>query len=263
MTSRPEFRKWVDNLPDAAWPMMPLTHICKAFIANDIVRDGQVAPSPCGVFERSLAYFFYGRPAYRTQGDGPVKKPAACPMCFIFDPKIMDQAEAIHPFDTGAFHARLYRHAMLDEMAIGDFSLERHTLRPNRIINTVYGSRSAYFDGDRSKIPEPSKIAGESEFLVQAYIELLRSAGRNEPDDRVGTIEVVMGEAVPLEGNLLAVVVPDILWNDKDKESWLVGLADAGVQILPFRFLHGREPEHHHAMIEVVIRDFYDSRGEL
>jgi hypothetical protein len=242
---------------------MPLTHVCKGLIAGDIIRDGRIEPAECSVFGRSLAYFFYGRPAFRVKGDGPIRNYAACPFCFIFDPRMIDRAHAIHAFDTGAFGARLYSHVIMDEMQIEDFSLERKADRPNRLIKAVFGNRKAYFDGDTMNIPDPASIAPAGEFLVRTYIDLVKSVGRNEPDDRVGSIEVTFGDPVPLNGNLLAVVVPDILWNDKDKANWLAALSGAGVKILPFHFLQGREPEHHHATMEVEIRNYFTSREDL
>ncbi len=260
---RPEFREWLDRQTDPEWGLMPLTHVCKALVGQDIAREGRIEPSDCDVFQRALAYFFYGRPAYRTRGDGPIKNLAACPMCFIFDPRMLDRAQEIHPFDTGAFNARLYSHVMMEEMKIADFSLERESRRPNKLIRAVYGTREAYFEGGKLKGAELEATIPAAEFLTRSYIDLLRSTGRNEPDDRVGSIEVVFGDPVPLKGNLIAIATPDLLWNDKDQVNWLASLAEAGVDILPFRYAHRREPEHHHAMIEVEVRNYFQARGDL
>ena len=149
----------------------------------------------------------------------------------------------------------------MDEMQVGDFSLERNPGRPNKLINSLYQSKASYFDGDVSKIDD--NLAAPRDFLARTYIDLVKSVGRNEPDDRVGTIEVVVGETVNLAGNLLAVVIPDILWNDKADDSWLGQLQQLNVEILPFRYLHGREPEHHHAMIEAEVRGYYERKSHL
>lgn len=151
----------------------------------------------------------------------------------------------------------------MDEMDVSDFSLEWQTTRPNRLINAVYGSRKAYFEADASKIPDPASIAPAGEFLARTYIDLVKSVGRNEPDDRVGTIEVIFGDPVPLEGSLIAVVVPDILWDDTDKADWLLSIEASGASILPFHYRHNRDPEQHHAMIEVTLAEYFQQRGEL
>jgi hypothetical protein len=135
---RPEFRQWVDGHPDPRWGLMPLTHICNGIKAGDIIRADQVAVQQCAVFNELLAYFFYGRPAYRIGPDDVVKVEAACPYCFIFDPDLIYDSKAILAFDTGAFEKRLYKHIMMDEMAIEDFSLERDETRPNRLIARIF-----------------------------------------------------------------------------------------------------------------------------
>lgn len=260
---RPGFREWVDKRADPKWPLMPLTHITKGLGAEDISRTGQVGLANCKVFGEPLAYFFYGRPAYRIGGDGAIKAEAACPFCFIFNASLIDKAKAIFAFDTGAFDNRLYKHVLLDEMNVEDFSLEKDQRRPNRIISSVFGSKKIYFDGDTTQIPEPDKISEAWEFHARSYLHLLTSPGRNEPDDRICSIEVVFGEPVPLKGNLLAVIVPHTVW-DKDKRApWLDKLKAEGVAIAPYLFVPGRHPEHYHALMETAVRDLYESWGVL
>ena len=65
--------EWVALQPTPNWGAMPLTHITRGVIADDILRSGQISPSPCRVFEQPLAYFFYGRPAYRIGDNGVTK----------------------------------------------------------------------------------------------------------------------------------------------------------------------------------------------
>ena len=115
---RPSFREWVDRQHDPHWTLMPLTHITKGIVAEDIIRDGEVALSDCAVFEEPLAYFFYGRPAYRLGIQGSVRAEAACPYCFVFKADLLKRAKAIFLFDTGAFSERLYKHYLDEEMAI-------------------------------------------------------------------------------------------------------------------------------------------------
>ena len=66
---RSSFRDWVDKQPDPKWGLMPLTHITKGIGAEDIIKAGEIKPVDCAVFNQPLAYFFYGRPAYRISED--------------------------------------------------------------------------------------------------------------------------------------------------------------------------------------------------
>ncbi|BCG84799.1 hypothetical protein MesoLj113c_09090 [Mesorhizobium sp. 113-3-9] len=259
---RPAFRKWVDGHAAPKWGLMPLTHVTKGIVAEDIIESGTVAASDCDVFKEPLAYLFYGRPAYRVAGDGVIKVEAACPFCFVFDAALISKAKAIFPFDTGAFSKRLYSRILIEEMAIEDFSLETDTSRPDRIIAAVFESRRGYFEGDTSKI-NASKAAEPWDFHARAYLDLLASPGRNEPDDRVCSIEVIFGESIPLRGNLLAAVVPHTLWNDDKRAPWLEKLVQSGVGISPYIFVPGRHPDYYQAQLEVAVRELYVSWGAL
>jgi len=70
---RPDFREWVDKQAKPDWPLMPLTHITKGVVAADIANAGVISPHDDKVFNEPVAYFFYGRPAYRVSGDGAIK----------------------------------------------------------------------------------------------------------------------------------------------------------------------------------------------
>lgn len=257
---RPGFRKWVDQQAAPAWPALPLTHISKSLIAEDIVQSGALEVEMCDVFERPLSYLFYGRPAYKVGGDGPIKLPSACPTCFIFDPSLIDKALSIHAFDTGAFNARLFKHALMEEMRVEDFSLEKDTARLNKLIHAVFGSPENYFDGS---IPEDSidKKSSKWEFLAQSYLSLLVSKGRNEPDDRIGSIEAIFDTNIPLDPHLRAVIVPHVIWDGGNGAPWLIELSASGVEIIPYHFVPSRNPDYYNALIESEARRYYREKN--
>jgi hypothetical protein len=258
---RDGFRAWVDRQASVDQPLLPLTHLSKAYVAENIIRSNEIAPADCEVFKEALAYFFYGRPAYRANKDGIVGSEAACPYCFLFSPSLLARAKRVFPFDTGAYHARLYKHVLIDEMELADFSLERNVPRINKLVHAAFGSAGNYFDGNRSCIPDPEVGAEAWEMAGRAYLQLLSSPGRNEPDDRICSIEVIFSDPVPLENNLLAVVVPHTHWRDGSGAPWLKELSNAGVVIIPFNFIPGRHPEYYQTMIEVAVKNYYVQKG--
>lgn len=237
---------------------MNLTHVTKGLLAQDIIEEGNIE---LGAGTDPRAYCFYGRPAYRIHGDGTIKVEAACPFCFLFKPDLIKEADRIFPFDTGAFEKRMYKHILMKEMNLGDFSLERKVERPNKLISKIFETKTAYFDGDTSKID--SKQAERWEFLAQAYLQLIASPGRNEPDDRVWSIEISFKNPIQLDGNLIAVVVPHTLWQPPEPAPWLAKLSSNGIDILPYNFVPGRGPDYYYANIEGVIRDAYRTWGAL
>lgn len=258
---RPDFCEWIDKQSPPAWPLMPLTHITKALIAADISKSGHVDPTNCEVFGKPLAYFFYGRPAYRVSGDGAIKVEATCPCCFIFDAELIKKAEAIFAFDTGAFSKRLYRHMLPEEMNVEDFSLGTDTSRPNKLIMKSFGSRLAYFQGDIQVLPSPIAVTKSYEFHARSYLSLLSSPGRNEPDDRICSIEVILADQVPLKGNLRALIVPHTLC--EDEAPWLIDLQKTGVTVRPYCFVPGRNPDYYQAQLEAVAKDLFQNWGSL
>jgi len=256
MSGRPEFKAWIDEFPDPGWKLMPLTHVTSAVPARDIIREETIGLAECKVFNQPLAYFFYGRPAYRLPDEGTVKLEAACPFCFILKPDLIKSAKSIYAFDTGAFQRRMYKHVLVEEMNVEDFSLEGDVHRPNKMIAKVFSTRSAYFDGDIESALKPEEGAEPWDFLAKSYLELITSRGRNEPDDRICSIEVIADEPISLAGNLLAVIVPHTIW-DKKRAPWLEKLSANNVEIRPYTFIPGRHPEYYHALLEIAVREFF------
>lgn len=255
---RPEFREWIDEHPTPQWSHLPLTHISKSFIAKDIVRDGVIEPRTCETIGVAVSFFFYGRPAYRPGKVDEYNIEATCPFCFIMSPNILSSVHVIHAFDTGAFAKRLYKYALIDDMNMPDFSLESESARIQKLISKIYGSNEAYMSGDLSQAVIVKNGLNPDDFLPDAYLDLLCSAGKNGPDDRVGSIEVTFSDPVALKSHLLAIVVPDCFWSEKYKAAWILELADSGVTVSTFRYTNNKSPEHHHALLEQSVHKLYE-----
>ena len=259
---RPGFMEWVALQPTPNWGAMPLTHITRGVIADDILRSGQISPSPCRVFEQPLAYLFYGRPAYRIGDNGVTKTESFCPFCFLFKPQIVEGAEAIHAFDTGAFAARMYSNVLPHEMSENDFRLNS-VAAANQLISATFGSQETYFDGDTRVIGKKPPAIRPHDFHAKAYMDLVLAPGRNEPDDRVYSIEVVFTEPVPLNGALIGIVLPHTLCAEEDMAPWLEPLVKAGIPLIPYNFIPGRHPEHYHTLMERAVKEFYQKQNFL
>jgi hypothetical protein len=146
----------------------------------------------------------------------------------------------------------------MEEMHITDFSLGSDYRRANRLISTVFGTRSAYVKGDMTAA---SKVAINSwDFLPKAYLDLISSPGRNEPDDRICSVEFIFSADVPLSG-VKAMIVPHTLWDVDSKAPWLHELQVIGVQISPYQFIPGRSPEYYHSLLECEVEELYRTWG--
>lgn len=266
MTKKPVrkgFSEWIDRQPDSHRGLLPLTHITKGLVARDILQSKTIEPVDCSVFGLPLSYFFYGRPAYRLMDGTSIKLEASCPFCFIFDGEMIKRARHIHAFDTGAFANRLFNHVLDADFNVDDFSLGTDHTRPNKLIDTVFPSVDSYLQGNRNYIAEPSVVAQPHEFEARAYLDLLRSPGRNEPDDRICSIEVTFGDLIPVPGQLIAIVAPHTLCDSAAQAPWLDDIRAMGIDILPYNFTPGRPPEHYHTLLEVVVHDYYIAKSFL
>jgi hypothetical protein len=242
---------------------MPFTHITKALVAEDIIREGQVNLGEIETCGLAFAYFFYGRPAYRIDTGAVIKLEAACPYCFLFDGALIQRAHDLFAFDSGAYKARMYKHVLTEEMNLNDFSLGTDIVRANRLIARTFSTKSTYFDGNRALMIDPEVGAEPWEMEGRAYLHLLRSPGRNEPDDRICSVEAIFAEPVPIMPFLRAVIVPHTHWRLEGRTPWLVEVAQSGVEILPYSFVPGRHPEHYQTLVEISARDAFQRWGVL
>lgn len=206
-------------------------------------------------------YTFYGRAAYRVAGDGAIRLEGACPICFVLNSELLKRSNKIHPFDTGAYHRRLYKHVFADEIGMSDFEISDDWGLINTLVSTFYGETENYFFGNTSSIPSASELCTPDEMHVRAYHELITSSGRNEPDDRVMSIEVTFSDPILLAESLRAIIVPHTIWNGSHKTSWLQEIEDDTTEIVPYEFHPGRAPDYYMAHIETQLRDLYAKWG--
>lgn len=259
---RPGFVEWIDSVPDPGWRILPLTHVTKGLAAEDIIRTGIIRAQQCDVLKSMRAFLFYGRPSYRFKEDGPIKAEAACPFCFVFDSSLIQTATDIYAFDTGAFAARLYKHIIMDEMELSDFSLHSDASRVNRLIARAFKSQDGYLNPRQSEIIDAEIGASPWEFHARAYLNLIRSGGRNEPDDRISTVEVSFDRDLPLVPSLRGLVVPHTVWSPGSRAPWIGMLASSSpVEISTYTFLPGRSVDYYYALVEAEVRLMFKGWG--
>jgi len=253
------FVDYIKSESSPQWSDLPLTHIAKAIDARDIISDGKIVPVECPVQGQKLVYTFYGRASYRVTGDGAIKSAALCPVCFVLNPDLMDRSKQVYPFDTGAYDARLFKHHVGNELHYEDFDISGERDNALKLIGVFYNSLQEYMDVEVSQV----KVAGlqtAGEFELEVYSELIISKGRNEPDDRVSTIEVSFGDPLILKECLLAVIIPDVLL--RSSAEWITKLKSFA-KILPYKYRAGKGPEYHNAQIDFALGDFYKELGNI
>lgn len=253
MTSGPRryFQSWVLKQEDPDWPRMPLTHISAGMGARDIISDGAINPGYCEVMKEARAYMFYGRAAYRIGSEKTVPFEAFCPFCFVFDGALVKRAKTIIPFDTGAYHRRIFKYHDGDDVNIDDFSILDDKTTLNRLIKCIFRDREKYAYADRTVVPQAHEICGAGDFDVRIYLSMIRADGRNEPDDRVSSIEVSFSDPIPLQDSLKCVIVPHTMLDEDDESTeWFRNIQTSGVEVRAYKFIPMKPPEYYHALME-------------
>jgi hypothetical protein len=241
----------VDSKTASAESPLPLTHTTDAFDFRDISAEGEVKPRFCGNFDEDLSYFFYGRPAYRKNGNVQANSLAAyAPIVLIFKPAIAEEAIAAFPFDSGAFKAELYTDLMHHRMQVEDFLFQPSAGRIGKLVVFFFGDNKRYYDQN----PSSHEKIGKDDFEASSYRELTTYRGKNDRDDRSTTIELLFGKSVILGGNILAIVVPNSFLNDRSVKSKLQNL---DVHILPYSDGANLTPASQIPRLCEIVRHFY------
>lgn len=194
------------NLSESEEELLPFFHSCDAFWARSIIAEKEFKIRECKVFKEKLAYFFYGRPAYKSSNNESSKLSSLFPISFILDGSLLNGIKRIAPFDTGAFNEGLYNEFMHSGMSINDFLLTPKMKSILKIVAHFFGSNKLYFDDQ----PKKEIDIGPMDFEAESYHKLINKVSKGEVDDRKSSIEVQIDEDLVISKDLVkAVIIPD------------------------------------------------------
>lgn len=254
------FSRWLKEKERTSFGYLPLTHVTKAIRLEKIVNGRVLNPTMCANFEKDLLYAFYGRAAYRVGGDGTIRNEALSPVCMVLNGELIERAYGVYPFDTGAYKNRMYKHHMGNELDLEDYAIGSDNELPNQLIQALYKNVGKYFDADNRVLPERTELAKASDMSAGVYLDLIKSVGRNEPDDRVGSIEVLLQEGVKLSEHLQCIILPDAFNVESDDGDWLENLRSMRCQVRFYKYVPGKGPEYYHCHLEAELRKFFIER---
>lgn len=113
----------------------------------------------------------------------------------------------------------------------------------------------------RELFQKADEISNPDDIYARIYLSVIAAQGRNEPDDRACSIEVIFQDSILLDEHLTAIILPDSYWNDDFKSKIVAPLNKRGVEIRPYSFVPGKSPDHYHALIESELRDLFKEWG--
>lgn len=237
---------------------LPLVHTAPAYFIQKILQSKEIKPRACDVFlGEQLAYFFVGRPAYKSVGHDIAHW--EMPSCVIADfqrviPKRM------YPFDSGAFERGLVpKYATMIDRE--DYALEPNPDVIERYIGTFFGSTHAYYLGeavDKKSFLQHHGIL-PTEASLYALISLLNGERiGKELDERRSSIEIQVDHKVELEsGAIKAVILPEIYLED---EKFIEEIQALGAQVITYPRFPINTDHYYFAMYERCSA-FYQDNG--
>jgi hypothetical protein len=183
---------------------LPLIHTSLSEHLKSFVSSHTLLPSHCKVFDESLVYLFYGRPAYRSNRGSNFGDPVAlCPVCFVFKPRTVSSAlHRVLPCDSGAVNKPMFQ-PELHPSDLPDLELNPVIESARRLVSLVFETNKKYFYGEvRAGVSFPAGTVGKR------YCDLMLRSGPVGYDDRKSAIEIQVNQIVSLKDQLSFVVLP-------------------------------------------------------
>jgi len=183
---------------------LPLIHTSRCERLLEIATSNTLTPHPCNIFNESLVYLFYGRPAYRASHAVKAGEPVAlCPVCFVFKPRTVSLSpHRVYPCDTGAVASDRF----VPEISAADLNalaLDPQIESARRIVSLLFECNTQYFLG---KVVTGKTFPGGT--VEARFYDLLLRPGPADYDDRKSAIEVQVNQPISLIDQLLFVVLP-------------------------------------------------------
>ncbi|WP_372872769.1 hypothetical protein [Shewanella sp.] len=213
------YKEHIDKQP-MTLELVPLMHTCDGIGFLGIIESQEISATLCPVFNESLVYYFYGRPAYRVKESSCSSMIELFPVCFIIKPESLDALKRVYPFDTGAFEADLYQQHMSSKMPMQRFELKPSYDFIKKFVEYIYGSNSNYYKG-RSILDASSLSPLYTE--IQSLLRLVNYTGAERIDDRCSTIEVQTEKALDItSGAIQAIIMPSEMLADESVSDLLM-----------------------------------------
>ncbi|WP_320200768.1 hypothetical protein RMR16_023395 (plasmid) [Agrobacterium sp. rho-13.3] len=237
---------------------LPLVHTAPAYFVQKMLESKEIKPRECDVFlKEKLAYFFVGRPAYKSVGHDVSHW--EMPSCVIVDFQT-NASRRMFPFDSGAFARGLVpKYAtMIDR---DDYALAPDADVVERYIGTFFGSSRAYFMGEAIDRKEFLKNHGilPTEASLHALISLLNGERIGKAlDERRSSIEIQFDKAIHLDaGAIRAVILPEIYLQDKN---FVKGIELLGAQVITYPMIPLNTDHFYYAIYERCL-SYYEQNG--
>jgi hypothetical protein len=231
-----------------------LTHVTDCARLAGLVASRKLEPRPCKVFGEPLVYLFYGRPAYRSKWDeGTTSNLDYARICLILRDEVSSKAHRILPFDSGGF--QFYGSALHHSLQLSDFEVAADD-HPLKIVGAFYESLEAYWTMN----PIQPRTFPATQNIVRSYYQLISGGLAEKFDDRCASIEVQLSDALPLDGEVVAVIGPNQIFDDPAIKDLI---ADWGAEPRGYRLPKMFNPKEVSGRLFGEVERFLDDRKWL
>lgn len=223
-------------------PLLLLVHLTQLVGLQEILKDGAIRSRPSSVFQKNLAYFYYGRPSYKQETGSPSFFSA--PVAIVLPVDNLPASAKLYPFDTGSIR-RYWQDQRRDELRLSDFECPWSRDAPRDLVRTLFGSNKAYLMGDvrklrRLRFSEPSRF----DFIHFAV-----------PEGGVPAFEVQTSTDVPIRGATF--ILPRQALDDPSLRE---GLRAVEAEVIAYDLSAGRGDSTQETL-QRAIRDIHFERG--
>ncbi|MER9944801.1 hypothetical protein NKJ70_23155 [Mesorhizobium sp. M0092] len=195
---------------------LPVAHSSESSNLIRMLTGGKIAVTECDTFtSEKLAYFFYGRPAYRKTYDKP--KNWQLPFVLVLKSTCLLNVRRIYPFDSGAYFSGRFPEYLTGFDPKG-YELAGQGLPViDLLIDIFFGTDSDYMHGVAKPVDEVKQRRkldirhSEVEALCAMY-----NRDQLKADDRALAIEIQTNTDVPIKDDLLGIVMPRPYFEDKE-----------------------------------------------
>lgn len=248
-----QFRDFIHSAPPLAG-QLGLTHVTDCARLGSLVASRKLEPRLCDVFGEHLIYFFYGRPAYRRQWDGGTTSNLDyARICLVLRDDIAALAHRILPFDSGGF--KRYSSAFHDSLKLPDFEILASD-HPLKIIGAFYDTLEGYWTMN----PRQPRTFHATENIIRSYYQLITGGLAEQFDDRCASIEVQLAAPLPLNGEVLALIGPNQIFDDPAVQTMV---ADWGAEPRGYRVSKMFNPAEVAGRLFAEVERFLEDRGWL
>ena len=231
-----------------------LSHVTDCARLASLIQSERLEPRSCDVFGEQLVYLFYGRPAYRRAWEGNATSNLDyARICIVLRDEVVERAHRMLPFDSGGFHR--YRGAFHDSLELADFEIAKGD-HPLKLIGAFYDTLEGYW----TMKPKQGLDFHATQNVIRSYYQLITGGLAEKFDDRCAAIEVQLDQALELNGEVLALIGPNQIFDDPAVEALL---AKWGAEARGYRVTHMFNPPETSARLMAEVERFLDDRGWL